>query len=804
MAVRKSGLSPNDKNVTNRIVEMLRAWNGEGRSSDEAVLTRAELREMLGGRVGQFSGAFREAIRRLSPGGDLAELYPDTQPPTQPVNAQVYASFGSILVVWAPPTYVGHSGTEVWRNTADVLGDAALVAFATGSMYSDVDAEPGVTYYYWVRHRNRLDKTGPWFATPGLEATVETPVGYLLQELTDQITEDQLYTDLNTRIDLIDTSPGNLISVQGELGGRLGVLEAEVADLSLTPDWSVDDSYSGGDLVKWEGALYRALAAITAPSPEPDDPAYWEKVGDYASLGEAVSAHAVLLDDHELRVTDNEGDIAAQAVTVTALQSGLDDVESDVTSLSTAYSSLETVTAQLGDDIHANSLAITGLESGLGDVESGVSANAAALDTLETTVSGHEGEIAANATAIGQVQAEVDDNTAAVATKAEATVVTDLEGEVDTINAQYTIKVDANGRIAGLGLMSDGVTSQVGIVADQFWIAQPGSTNATPGSGDLLPFVVDVDGTYIAKAAIKDGSIETAKLGTLDVGELTVTGSDGSGAIASAIIPDAFIDMLYIADVLESADYSATEGWQILKSGAATFNNVKVRGDVAATSVEVGAEIISPLWRHEKTSPTDFANSGIWAGLDNGLYKLLLGDDTTFIQFDPDEGELIRFSGRMVGQDYEAGTSFTQHQNNTARSMSNDNFALLKDTRVARYGEANFLWEVRTLGESNTAGGNVSCESYWEFRRLRGGVETVIDAYDRFDSGLGDPVGGVPGFYDSGWISRSTNVDVIPDDHIRVYGRRDFSGSPTLSSGDAMARNLRLRLIRSFGEESIL
>jgi hypothetical protein len=69
--------------------------------------------------------------------------------------------------------------------------------------------------------------------------------------------------------------------------------------------------------VTYESGLYRALQETTGNAPT--SATHWEKVGDYASLGEAVAAHAAQLEDHETRVTSAEGAITAEAEARTLL-----------------------------------------------------------------------------------------------------------------------------------------------------------------------------------------------------------------------------------------------------------------------------------------------------------------------------------------------------------------------------------------------------------------------------------------------------------------------------------------------------
>lgn len=90
--------------------------------------------------------------------------------------------------------------------------------------------------------------------------------------------------------------------------------------------------------------------------------------------------------------------------------------------------------------------------------------------------------------------------------------------------AQYTVKIDAGGKVAGFGLasvgsLSTGTTSSFAVRADKFYIAPPSG-----GSGsDVIPFIVDTASgvVYINNAMIKTASITSAQIQNLTANKLT-------------------------------------------------------------------------------------------------------------------------------------------------------------------------------------------------------------------------------------------------------------------------------------------
>ena len=118
--------------------------------------------------------------------------------------------------------------------------------------------------------------------------------------------------------------------------------------------------------------------------------------------------------------------------------------------------------------------------------------------------------------------------------EAYAATATNID-DITHLEGQFTVKVDINGAVAGFGLASTGtsqgnITSEFIVNADRFAIMRGGS-NTTAAS---VPFIVQASGTtlngetvpagvYMQDAFIKNGSIVSAKIGSLAVDKITGT-----------------------------------------------------------------------------------------------------------------------------------------------------------------------------------------------------------------------------------------------------------------------------------------
>src|SRR5690606_2168040 len=91
-----------------------------------------------------------------------------------------------------------------------------------------------------------------------------------------------------------------------DLSSQLSQLETQIADITGAEDWTAEQAYLAGSLVRFDGALYRAEQDVPAATPVTNE-AYWRKVGDYASIGEAVAALAIQVTDMQVQVDEVAG-----------------------------------------------------------------------------------------------------------------------------------------------------------------------------------------------------------------------------------------------------------------------------------------------------------------------------------------------------------------------------------------------------------------------------------------------------------------------------------------------------------------
>jgi hypothetical protein len=177
--------------------------------------------------------------------------------------------------------------------------------------------------------------------------------------------------------------------------------------------------------------------------------------------------------------------------------------------------------AQLSSEQTTRANADSALASDITSLTSTVSGNTAAISSEASTRASADSALSSSITTL---QTTVGSNTTSISTQASS---------INGLEAKYVVKIDNNGAVAGYGLASTAnsagnIVSEFIVNADRFAIMRGGSNTATA----TVPFVVQTSattlngesvpaGVYMADAFIKNGSIASAKIGTLAANKIS-------------------------------------------------------------------------------------------------------------------------------------------------------------------------------------------------------------------------------------------------------------------------------------------
>lgn len=517
-------------------------------------------------------------VKRRGAGGNNSLLDPegvkDYASPPALTNLAVTGGYQQMFLEWdylGPFNYASFSHVEIWRSATDVLGEAVILGETTASLYSD-PCGSSLTFYYWVRAVSTSNVMGPFNAVHGTVGSTSLDVTYLLDKLTGSITESQLFTSLNDRIDLIDAPATNLNSVNARVAALRSDTEDSVAQVNTRVD--VLESY--------DQDLITAINQIIVVDQGQASELYLEQTARIA----ADNAQAAQIESISALVATNAANITneqtARATADTALTNSLN------TALSRVGAAEATITSNY------NTLA--GVDT----------AQAAAINTLSSTVNG---------------------NTASIQTQA-----TTLNG----LSAQYTVKVDVNGYVSGYGLSStlNNATpySTFYVRADSFAVGSPGQTGVTPFVVQTSPQVVNGEtvpvGVYMDGAYIKNGTITNAKIGNaaIDSAKIAdasiVTAKIGDAQITGAKIANATIDTAQIKTAAITSAVIADAAITNAKIADAAITNAKI-GNAAITLAKIDTASITSLSALSATI-------GLFKSAPSGA-RLEIRDDVIFV-----------------------------------------------------------------------------------------------------------------------------------------------------------------------------
>jgi len=378
------------------------------------------------------------------------------------------------------------------------------------------------------------------------------------------------------------------------------------------------------------------------------------------------------------RVSANDDELETVAGQITALQNTVNDEVTGVDATATAVDGLDTRVSSAEGNITVNADAILAVQGILQDPDGNYSATANAIQTFETVLANEGGTFSATSNAITEINTTVDGNTASITTQAES---------IDGLEAQYTVKIDNNGRVAGFGLASTAADatpfSEFVVIADQFSVVDPTSTASTPiipfqisGGKALFTSDVEINGDLITTGTITatrlnlNGTMFTAPSGVLTI----ANGAVGADQLASGSVEIAkFASGLAPVQVVDTLPGSASEGDQaylttdskLYRFNGTAWINAVDGADVTSGTLPAAAIVANSITAGQiqagAISATEISVTNLAAiSADLGTVTagslssaLITGDISTFVTFsDTTSQDVIEDDGETVIQTF--------------------------------------------------------------------------------------------------------------------------------------------------------
>lgn len=576
---------------------------GEGHRGD-ALDRKITVRDLLGTGLVDIRRGSRPGVGGLVPTNPA----PDMSIPPGPGGFQAVSVFGFITLIWDSPAkhYRNHGLTNVYRSSEDNIANAVMVGRTAGFSYNDPmrgDLAGTEGFYYWIRWVSSAGVEGPPNSPDGTYVEPTPDLDWLMDKISGEIDEGWLAQDLVKRIDLVDGSgPGSvnqrLNTLSTGIQSQMASIEVQLAEIAGAPTHVPSATYASATLVKSDGSIYRAKQAVPA-NIAISNTTYWQKVGDYASIGEMLSAIGVRMDTVEVTVDEVTGSLASQSEALTALTNRVGATEQGLSGNSESIQSLSSKVESIGGSVTAQASRFDALRAqvrendGTSELDDAIRGFQAAaqfaeqvkveatryeatttrLTTLDSDMAGNRSNIMlleetvatdrfAAAQQIALLKTSVDGNTATL--QQQATV---LNG----VSAAYVIKTDVNGLVSGYGLYNDGQTSDFAINVNRFWIGTPNSS--------VKPFMLVGGISYLDTAMIRDASIQSGKLGPISFGKLVDASGNPITTVAGKLMAQHIaVDQIEIGFAQVSGDVFSTNyipgllGWRLSRNGDFEIN----------------------------------------------------------------------------------------------------------------------------------------------------------------------------------------------------------------------------------------
>ena len=490
----------------------------------------------------------------------------DLRPPPAPTGLTTTGQPAAIRLNWAaaPANYANLDYTEIWRAGVNDFGQAVPVGRADGREFTD-PVGPGKTVYYWIRYVSRAAIPGPFNNSTGTVGASAAEVEHLLQVLTGEITESQLYAGLGAKIDLID----DLVDIYGDTASAAqSAADANAAKVAAELEAVRAEQAAGGAGQYATDANQSATQAVTAAGNASTSAGQSSQAATNAA-GSAAAAN------QSAGLAANSATAAGASASAANTSAGNASTSAGVAGTSASASEQSKLAAEAAQSGAAGSAsaafqsaqAASASATTAGQQASAASSSATTADTRASAAGVFATQAANSATAadgsstaaalfLQQAQAILKDPITGLVDKyAAVKVLADATASaLDGARARYAVQLDTDGVAGGFELIGGGGRIDAGWRATSFFIAGPAGGPVAPS----VPFIVRTTetviggvtipiGTYIADAFIQNASITNAKIG---------------------------------GDIWSSNFVAGQSGWRLYRSGDLEINNLRARGSV--------------------------------------------------------------------------------------------------------------------------------------------------------------------------------------------------------------------------------
>jgi len=442
----------------------------------------------------------------------------------------VIEGMSQIQILWTQSEALDHDYTEVYRSESDDPNTAILVGTSKSTAYNDsVDA--GVTYYYWLRPVGFNNEVG--VLSDSVTATSGNNPHRLAQALGTALTDANLSPSIISAIQelISDATDETLLSLQAsieemniDLSGLSNLASLVTQINTLRAELEAEDAAIRAQIVEQVQALATNETSFLNQIEALESALSNEEASRIAAIEaeQTLRANALSVTAENINtvsadlITEAQARAAAIEAEALARTTDIASVSSDITALTASLNtSVQSLTSAISNEAELRVSEDSSLASLLNSLQSTLNTAITDVNAAITSESAtRASEVSALAQTVTNYTTALNGNTASVST---------LTAAVDGLQAEYAVKTDVNGRVAGIGLMNDGETSTFAIEADNFEVYDPDSSNLVFGTSNGVTMI---DGAYIKDASIGSASIESLDASKISADTLSAIRAD--------------------------------------------------------------------------------------------------------------------------------------------------------------------------------------------------------------------------------------------------------------------------------------
>ncbi|MDU7582306.1 DUF1983 domain-containing protein [Aeromonas sp.] len=404
--------------------------------------------------------------------GASAQVNLYNEPMTQPASVQARSELINLTIEWlnVSETVKDYDATDIWVTQSKTIPPTSAEYVSSSSVgwwTSVLGGKAPKSGYAWIAHRDV-------YGHPSSGPVYSVPVYYSETSIDDLLTDSQFEAN-------VESIESNLVQAQADITkAKTDITKAQSDILANASEINTVKS-----TVAAQGVQITNVQTVANSN-----------TGKIASLETELSAAE---EDLNAKITTNKNAITTTNQAMTSMDTRL------TAAIGSNTSSIQTNTNAIATTNQSMTSMDTRLTSAVGSNTSDIQQQGIAISNLDSSLSLYKQEntaevngVKSSVTAISQAQASTDGK----------------------VNSLYTLRVDANGKVAGMSLGATSQGSTVDFLSDTFRIAN--STTGTP----VTAFEVRSGSVYVRNALI----------GSLTASQISADAINGNHIAANSII----------------------------------------------------------------------------------------------------------------------------------------------------------------------------------------------------------------------------------------------------------------------------